>query len=392
MARLIQSIFSGGKTGATGSGGFTEKELADYQKALMRGASSAGKTGNPITAAAGGLLGQMARKKFFPTQEEQADKAAKSAYATALDSGIDPINEPNKFQMELAKNLAAAGSELKNSSLTKLAMEYAQSAQNNKAELATQRAQREAAQVALANAKVEGEAKNLAYQRTLKEIENDELFVRDGILRNADDIKSAVTKFAEDYRKDIGDAFKVRRSFEILLNADNTAAGGFFIVNTLAKLLDPTSAITSEEFKAIAGLGSFRQKLETALSTAKEGKTIDDKILREIREEALNIYRIDQQNLVKTTEFYRNAARGVGINDNLINNQIIGRQDFSSEEIDAFISTLPDPKPEPKPKPDTSEPKVDEVVKANNDEPLVKVLSDLGVYNPPQDDEDENNQ
>tara|TARA_B110000971_G_scaffold195707_1_gene210303 strand:- start:2328 stop:3506 length:1179 start_codon:yes stop_codon:yes gene_type:complete len=392
MARLIQSIFSGGKTGATGSGGFTDEELSDYQKALMRGASSAGKTGNPITAAAGGLLGQLARKKFFPTDEEKANKASKSAYETALDSGIDPINEPNKFQMELAKYLAAAGSELKNSSLTKLAMEYAQGANENKVSLATLRAQREAAEVSLENSKLEGKSKKLAYQKTLEEIENDKLFVEQGLLRDKDDIKSAVTKFADDYRKDIGDAFKVKRSFEILLNAENTAAGGFFIVNTLAKLLDPTSAITSEEFKAIAGLGSFRQKLETALATAKDGKTIDDKILREIREEAFNIYKIDQQNLAETTKFYREAARGVGINDNLINNQIIGRQDFSSEEIDAFISTLPDPKPEPKPKPDTSEPKVNEVVKANNDEPVVGVLSDLGVFNPPQDDEDENNQ
>ena len=390
--RLIQSIFSGGKT--AGSGGFTDQELADYQKALLRGRQAAGAGGNPVLGAAGGLLGEMARKKFFPTQGEEANKAANSAYQSALDSGIDPINEPNKFQMELAKNLAAVGSELENSSLTKMAVEYAQSAKNNKAELATQRAQREAAKVSLANAKVEGKIKELNFQKTLEDIENDKKFREDGILRNADDIKAAVTKFADDYRKDIGDAFKVKRSFEILLNADNTAAGGFFIVNTLAKLLDPTSAITSEEFKAIAGLGSLRQKLETALAAAREGKTIDEDILREIREEAFNIYKIDQQNLAATTKFYREAARGVGINDNLIKNQIIGRQDFSSEEIDAFITTLPDPKPEPEPdpKPDPSEPKVEKVVEANNNETLLNVLSDLGVYNPPQDDEEENNQ
>ena len=393
MARLIQSIFSGGKTGSTGGtgSGFSEDELAQYQQAIMRGRQGAGAGGNPVMGAAGGLLGQMARKKFFPTEKEEANKAAKNAYETALDSGIDPINEPNKFQMELAKGLAAAGSELKNSSLTKMAMQYSQSAQNNKAELATQRAQREAAKVAFENAKTEGKTKKLNYEKTLKEFENDKLFVEEGILKNPDDIKSAVTKFADDYRKDVGEAFKVKRSFEILLNTENTAAGGFFIVNTLAKLLDPTSAITSEEFKAIAGLGSLRQKLDTALSSAKDGKTIDDDILKEIREGAFNIYKIDQQNLAETTKFYRNAARGVGINDNLINNQIIGRQNFASEEIDAFMDTLDDPADDTATVTDTNDPKPDKVVAAGNSTPVESVLSNLGIVTPPQEDE-ENNQ
>ena len=116
MARLIQSIFSGGKTGATGGSGFTDQELAEYQKALMRGKQGTGAGGNPVMGAVGGLLGQMARKKFFPTNEEEANKVAKQAMQDVIASGISPDDSLN-FQRAVIGQLQAYASQSDNPAL-----------------------------------------------------------------------------------------------------------------------------------------------------------------------------------------------------------------------------------------------------------------------------------
>ena len=243
MARLIQSIFSGGKTGATGSGGFTDEELSDYQKALLRGKQAAGKTGNPITAAAGGLLGQMARKKFFPTDEEEANKVLKQAMAQVAET-IDPSDSLN-FNREVIGLLSVMAQNKKNPVLAGIISEESQKVKD-----AEVNKEKDRLYVLTAQTKLRQDILNVKTAEQKAEYDNLVRLIRSkGRFVDPEKITNVENKYRDEYKKK-WDEYSLRaNAFKSMLTniANDTKAGDLAAIIAYFKTLDPNSAVLTGE-------------------------------------------------------------------------------------------------------------------------------------------------
>ena len=403
--RLIQSIFSGGKTGSAGGtgSGFSEEELAQYQQSLMRGAKGAGAGGNPVMGAAGGLLGEMARKKFFPTDEEEASKVVSQAQAQVAQT-IDPSDTLN-FNREVIGLLGVMAKGKNNSVLTGIISEG-----SLKIKDAETKKEKDRIFILDAQTKLNQDRQNL---KTSKDKEAWDAEVRmansKGFLKQPEKIIEAETKFRLEYKKK-WDEYSVRKNaFTAMLDnaAVNTKSGDLALMIGYFKTLDPTSAVLTGEVDLAKHAQELGGLAETAMNAITSGSGLPEKLKQELAQSAGNSINAASGSLKVEQDYYAGLAERKGFNvDNVVYGEALqvykfNNEAFNKDDPSSFGKFEEVPLPEgvtvekntstPDPIPDTSDPKPDEVVTANNNEPVESVLSNLGIVTPPQEDE-ENNQ
>ena len=278
MARLIQSIFSGGKTGATGSGGFTDEELADYQKALMRGRQSAGVGGNPVMGAAGGLLGQMARKKFFPTDEEEANKVVKQAMQDVMDSGISP-NDSLNFQRAVIGQLQAYASQSDNPALIAQVVESSQKLKETEAATTASQNKRVQDELGIAQAKenlIQTKKQNLIndaeqLRKTTQQATNARGKFVIGSEKSRDYLNTQSNEFKKYYQANYNAVGKLTALMS--LGTDLSGADDYIFTSSLVKAIDDGVMTDSEAIMAGNTAGDWA-RIKNLLAKFKKGQNL----------------------------------------------------------------------------------------------------------------------
>ena len=330
MARLIQSIFSGGKTGSTGGtgSGFSEEELAQYQQSLMRGKQGAGAGGNPVMGAAGGLLGQMARKKFFPTDEENASKAVSQAQAQVAQT-IDPSDTLN-FNREVIGLLSVMAKGKNNSALNNIISEGSQKVKDAETKKENDRVFAVNAQV-----KLNQDRLNL---KTAKDKEAWDAEVRmansQGFLKKPKEILEAETKFRLEYKKK-WDEYSVRKNaFTAMLDnvAVNTKSGDLAVMIGYFKTLDPTSAVLTGEIDLAKRAQELGGLAETAWNSISSGSGLPQKLKQELAQSAGNSINAASGALKVEQDYYAGLAERKNFNvDNVVYGEPLQMYKFNNE-------------------------------------------------------------
>ena len=318
MARLIQSIFSGGKTGATGSGGFTDEELADYQKALLRGRQATGAGGNPVLGAAGGLLGQMVRKKFFPTQGEEATDSLKQARIAAA-KNVAPTDPA--FNREVLKQFVALNQGTENPAVLRAAAELSSEVRTQEASLqkvAEDRAQRAASLQST-------QLSNTAAQQNLDQLNK----LRD-TYAGAKLPASEMDKFRIERGKEFRDTYAVKfnttaSTIKRILALPDTGAGDFQLVNSFIKLVDD-SIVTSEEFAAAAKAAGVKEELLNKWREFKEGDILSAEARNKLRQTAILMYQSTEDAFKTVYQQYETIALDLGVPQDLIPSMLGSKQ------------------------------------------------------------------
>lgn len=318
MARLIQSIFSGGKTGATGSGGFTDEELADYQKALLRGRQATGAGGNPVLGAAGGLLGQMVRKKFFPTQGEEATDSLKQARIAAA-KNVDPTDPA--FNREVLKQFVALNQGTENPAVLRAAAELSSEVRTQEASLqkvAEDRAQRAASLQST-------QLSNTAAQQNLDQLNK----LRD-TYAGAKLPPAEMDKFRIERGKEFRDTYAVKfnttaSTIKRILALPDTGAGDFQLVNSFIKLVDD-SIVTSEEFAAAAKAAGVKEELLNKWREFKEGDILSAEARNKLRQTAILMYQSTEDAFKTVYQQYETIALDLGVPQDLIPSMLGSKQ------------------------------------------------------------------
>lgn len=331
MARLIQSIFSGGKTGATGSGGFTDEELAEYQKALMRGAKAAGKTGNPVTAAAGGLLGQLARKKFFPTDEEEANKAVKEARSQVAQI-IDPSDSLN-FNREVIRLLAVMAQNKNNPVLAGIISEESQKVKDAEVKKENDRLYTLTAQT-----KLRQDLLNVKTAEQKAEWDNLVRFTRSkGFLVDPEKINTLETKYREEYKKK-WDEYSIRaNAFKSMLTniSNNTKSGDLAAIIAYFKTLDPNSAVLTGEVELAKKAQELGGIAITAWNSWKEGSGLTPKLKQELAQAAASSVNTASQSLKVEQDFYTGLSERKNLDvNNIVYGEALQNYEFDNENFD----------------------------------------------------------
>ena len=318
MARLIQSIFSGGKTGATGSGGFTDEELADYQKALLRGRQATGAGGNPVLGAAGGLLGQMVRKKFFPTQGEEATDSLKQARIAAA-KNVAPTDPA--FNREVLKQFVALNQGTENPAVLRAAAELSSEVRTQEASLqkvAEDRAQRAASLQST-------QLSNTAAQQNLDQLNK----LRD-TYAGAKLPPAEMDKFRIERGKEFRDTYAVKfnttaSTIKRILALPDTGAGDFQLVNSFIKLVDD-SIVTSEEFAAAAKAAGVKEELLNKWREFKEGDILSAEARNKLRQTAILMYQSTEDAFKTVYQQYETIALDLGVPQDLIPSMLGSKQ------------------------------------------------------------------
>jgi hypothetical protein len=318
MARLIQSIFSGGKTGATGSGGFTDEELAEYQKALLRGRQATGAGGNPVLGAAGGLLGQMVRKKFFPTQGEEATDSLKQARIAAA-KNVDPTDPA--FNREVLKQFVALNQGTENPAVLRAAAELSSEVRTQEASLqkvAEDRAQRAASLQST-------QLSNTAAQQNLDQLNK----LRD-TYAGAKLPPAEMDKFRIERGKEFRDTYAVKfnttaSTIKRILALPDTGAGDFQLVNSFIKLVDD-SIVTSEEFAAAAKAAGVKEELLNKWREFKEGDILSAEARNKLRQTAILMYQSTEDAFKTVYQQYETIALDLGVPQDLIPSMLGSKQ------------------------------------------------------------------
>ncbi len=319
MARLIQSIFSGGKTGATGSSGFTDQELAEYQKALLRGATAAGKTGNPVTAAVGGLLGQMARKKFFPTQGEEATDSLKQARIAAV-KNVDPTDPA--FNREVLKQFVALNQGTENPAVLRAAAELSSQVRTQEASLqkvAEERAQRAASLQST-------QLSNTAAQQNLDQLNK----LRD-TYAGAKLPATEMDNFRRERGKEFRDTYAVKfnttaSTIKRILALPDTGAGDFQLVNSFIKLVDD-SIVTSEEFAAAARTAGVSEELLNKWKEFKQGDILSEEARNKLKQTSIIMFQNAEDAFKTVYQQYETTALELGVPQDLIPSMLGSKQE-----------------------------------------------------------------
>ena len=331
MARLIQSIFSGGKTGATGSGGFTDEELSDYQKALLRGKQAAGKTGNPITAAAGGLLGQMARKKFFPTDEEEANKVLKQAMAQVAET-IDPSDSLN-FNREVIGLLSVMAQNKKNPVLAGIISEESQKVKD-----AEVNKEKDRLYVLTAQTKLRQDILNVKTAEQKAEYDNLVRLIRSkGRFVDPEKITNAENKYRDEYKKK-WDEYSLRaNAFKSMLTniANDTKAGDLAAIIAYFKTLDPNSAVLTGEVDLAKKAQELGGLALTVWNSWQDGSGLTPKLKQELAQAASSSVNTASQSLKVEQDFYTQLADRKGLNvDSIVYGEALQRYEFDNDNFD----------------------------------------------------------
>tara|TARA_R110000764_G_scaffold74265_1_gene150829 strand:- start:120 stop:1340 length:1221 start_codon:yes stop_codon:yes gene_type:complete len=331
MARLIQSIFSGGKTGATGSGGFTDEELSDYQKALLRGKQAAGKTGNPITAAAGGLLGQMARKKFFPTDEEEANKVLKQAMAQVAET-IDPSDSLN-FNREVIGLLSVMAQNKKNPVLAGIISEESQKVKD-----AEVNKEKDRLYVLTAQTKLRQDILNVKTAEQKAEYDNLVRLIRSkGRFVDPEKITNVENKYRDEYKKK-WDEYSLRaNAFKSMLTniANDTKAGDLAAIIAYFKTLDPNSAVLTGEVDLAKKAQELGGLALTVWNSWQDGSGLTPKLKQELAQAASSSVNTASQSLKVEQDFYTQLADRKGLNvDSIVYGEALQRYEFDNDNFD----------------------------------------------------------
>ena len=329
--RLIQSIFSGGKTGATGSGGFTDEELADYQKALMRGRQATGAGGNPVLGAAGGLLGQMARKKFFPTDEEEANKVVKQAQSQVAEI-IDPSDSLN-FNREVIRLLAVMAKGKKNPVLAGIISEGSQKVKDAEVQKEKDRVFTLTAQTKLNNdrlsLKTAKEAKEYADKVRLLNMQ--------GKFTDLEKISNLENKYRDEYKKK-WDEYSLRaNAFKSMLTniSNNTKAGDLAAIIAYFKTLDPNSAVLTGEVDLAKKAQELGGLALTVWNSWKDGSGLTPKLKQELAQAASSSVNTASQSLKVEQDFYAGLSERKNLNaDNIVYGEPLQMYEFDNERFD----------------------------------------------------------
>jgi len=276
--RLIQSIFSGGKTGATGSGGFTDEELADYQKALMRGRQATGAGGNPVLGAAGGLLGQMARKKFFPTDEEESNKVVKQAMQDVMASGISP-NDSLNFQRAVIGQLQAYASQSDNPALIAQVVESSQKLKETEAATTASQNKRVQDELGIAQAKenlIQTKKQNLIndaeqLRKTTQQATNARGKFVIGSEKSRDYLNTQSNEFKKYYQDNYNAVGKLTALMS--LGTDLSGADDYIFTSSLVKAIDDGVMTDSEAIMAGNTAGDWA-RIKNLLDKFKKGQNL----------------------------------------------------------------------------------------------------------------------
>ena len=406
MARLIQSIFSGGKTGATGGSGFTDQELAEYQKALMLGARAAGKTGNPVTAAAGGLLGQMARKKFFPTDEEEANKLVKQAQSQVAQI-IDPSDSLN-FNREVIGLLSVMAQNKNNPVLTSIISEGSQEVKDAETKKENDRVFTLTAQTKLRQdmLNVKTAEQKAEYDNLVRLIRSKERFV------DPEKITNVENKYRDEYKKK-WDEYSIRaNAFKSMLAniSNNTKSGDLAAIIAYFKTLDPNSAVLTGEVELAKKAQELGGIAITAWNSWKEGSGLTPKLKQELAQAASSSVNTASQSLKVEQDFYTTLSERKGLNvANIVYGEPLQMYEFDNEKFDpentdtwgGFVE-IPLPEEVNKEEKPKLEPAAETVITsnpynasgdANFEEARQNLLNKLQpVLLPVEDEEEENNQ
>ena len=276
--RLIQSIFSGGKTGATGSGGFTDEELADYQKALMRGRQATGAGGNPVLGAAGGLLGQMARKKFFPTDEEESNKVVKQAMQDVMASGISP-NDSLNFQRAVIGQLQAYASQSDNPALIAQVVESSQKLKETEAATTASQNKRVQDELGIAQAKenlIQTKKQNIIndaeqLRKTTQQATNARGKFVIGSEKSRDYLNTQSNEFKKYYQDNYNAVGKLTALMS--LGTDLSGADDYIFTSSLVKAIDDGVMTDSEAIMAGNTAGDWA-RIKNLLDKFKKGQNL----------------------------------------------------------------------------------------------------------------------
>jgi hypothetical protein len=287
MARLIQSIFSGGKSG------FDDEELARYQAALQRGLKTTAAGGNPVAAATGGLLGQLVRSKFFPTEGEKADKAIKEE-SVKLAQVLDPAQYKEEYNMELANVLMQRGRDENSAKLFQAGLKIIDSTEKSIRDKEQTRIQQESATQELlakrkANIKADLEYGKLVDERS-KQIRIDANGNLGFLTPNTDRSKDFLNAEANEFRKYTQTQYESIGKLKYLTGLATpvdeggdafTGAGDYIITSSLVKAIDD-GVMTDNEAKAAAGSAGAWENLNNIIRSFKEGDTLPAKARLEI--------------------------------------------------------------------------------------------------------------
>ena len=276
--RLIQSIFSGGKTGATGSGGFTDEELADYQKALMRGRQATGAGGNPVLGAAGGLLGQMARKKFFPTDEEESNKVVKQAMQDVMASGISP-NDSLNFQRAVIGQLQAYASQSDNPALIAQVVESSQKLKETEAATTASQNKRVQDELGIAQAKenlIQTKKQNIINDaEQLRKTTQQATNARGKFVIGSEKSREYLTTQSNEFRKYYEENYNAVGKLTALmsLGTDLSGADDYIFTSSLVKAIDDGVMTDSEAIMAGNTAGDWA-RIKNLLDKFKKGQNL----------------------------------------------------------------------------------------------------------------------
>ena len=311
--RLIQSIFSGGK------GGFDDEELARYQAALARGVQATGAGGNPIAGAAGGLLGQLARRKFFPTSGEKATDSLKQARIAAA-KNVDPTDPA--FNREVLNQFVALNQGTENPAILRAAAELSKQVRTQEASLqkaAEERAQRAASLQATT-------LSNKAAQSNLDDLNK----LRD-TYAGAKLPAQQMDAFRKERGREFRDTYAVKfnttsSTIKRILALPDTGAGDFQLVNSFIKLVDD-SIVTSEEFAAAAKTAGVSEELLNKWKEFKEGDILSNEARSKLRQTSILMYQNAEDAFKTVYQQYETTALDLGVPQDLIPSMLGSKQE-----------------------------------------------------------------
>lgn len=258
MARIIKSIFN-----SNAILGDTEAKRQQSLMAAARGAQS--QPYNQIGGAAAGLIGNRLRQEFFPSEGEQASEIMKNE-SLKLAQVLDPSKYPEEFKLELGNRLAQIGNQQGNQSLLASGVDLIQKTNQGIREGRAKRVQDRKAEVELQQA-----------NRALRRQESIDEYAAKGGMGAIPD-REGQDKFKSDLRAEYisqTEAFMTRRTgmeaVRALANQGTRQAHLKLVIASL-KVLEPNSAVLTEEQKIATNTAEVRQRLQTYLNMLEETK------------------------------------------------------------------------------------------------------------------------